>query len=130
MIEIVHNTSPKTQTFTIKGSFRDSSVIVGPYQSVIVGPYQSVIVGPYQSGIFEDPTLPGPGDADLNLKNACFYVDLDEADRRPKFLIPAVISLTTRMAGGLSPSPKNHKVQLVLIMKMVQHSQRCQMEGQ
>jgi AbiV len=73
VIEIVYNTSPKTQTFTIKGSFRNGSVSVGPYQS----------------GIFEDPTLPGPGDVDLDLKTACFYVDLDEANRRPKFLIPA-----------------------------------------
>lgn len=73
VIEIVHNTSPNTQTFTIKGSFRDGSVSVGPYQS----------------GIFEDPTLPGLGDADLDLKNACFYVDLDEDNRSPKFLISA-----------------------------------------
>lgn len=31
-----------------------------------------------------------PGkDVDLVLKTACFYVDWDEANRMPKFLIPA-----------------------------------------
>ena len=40
VIEIVHNTSPKSQTFTVKGTFRNGAVSVGPGQS----------------GIFEDTT--------------------------------------------------------------------------
>jgi hypothetical protein len=73
VIEIVHNTSPKAQTFTIKGPFGDAPLSVGPYQS----------------GIFESSTDIPSRDVDFNLKTACFYVDWDEVNRMPKYLLTA-----------------------------------------
>lgn len=73
VIEIVLNTSPKVQTFTIKGPFGNVPVSVAPYQS----------------GLFESSTHVPSRDVEFNLKTACFYVDWDEVNRVPKYLITA-----------------------------------------
>ena len=48
-----------------------------------------VSVAPYQSGLFESSTHVPSRDVEFNLKTACFYVDWDEVNRVPKYLITA-----------------------------------------
>jgi AbiV family abortive infection protein len=75
VLEIRYNNSTKTQTFMIRDKLGQGSVSVGPFAS----------------GMFEDTSIPSR-EIDFDLKTACFYVDWDDIQKKPKFTIPAIDS--------------------------------------
>jgi AbiV family abortive infection protein len=73
VLEIRSNESDSNQRFVIKGELGESDVYV-----------PSSI-----TGLFEDPSNP-PIDIESQWKTALFYIDWDEKNKKPKFIIPPV----------------------------------------